>query len=174
MTMMNRPSRLAYLLSALIATCWSAARMASTASDKAGNAKEEAAFVTRVIDGDTLDVSISGRTERVRLLGIDAPELSHEGAPGEPFAREATAFARRLARGQRVTLSQEPGHVDRDRYGRLLRYVTLTDGRCLNVLLVCEGYARLFARDRLARGDELRACEKEARAGGRGLWSRQQ
>jgi endonuclease YncB( thermonuclease family) len=38
--------------------------------------------------------------------------------------------------------------------------------------MVCEGYARLFARDRLARGDELRACEKAARAGGRGLWSR--
>lgn len=145
--------------------------MASTASDKADNAKEEAAFVTRVVDGDTLDVSISGRTERVRLLGIDAPELPHEGVPEEPFAREATAFVRRLTRGRRVTLSPEPGHEDRDSYGRLLRYVTLPDGRCLNVLLVCEGYARLFARVRLAHGDELRACEKAARAEGRGLWS---
>jgi len=158
---MHRGSRLAYLISALTATCWFAAQ-----------ADGRTVLVTRVIDGDTLDVSISGRTERVRLLGIDAPELPHEGVPGEPFAREATAFVRRLARGQRVTLGPEPGHEDRDRYGRLLRYVTLPDGRCLNVLLVCEGYARLFARDRLARGDELRACEKAARAGGRGLWSR--
>jgi micrococcal nuclease len=144
--------------------------MAVLAASPAG----ETAFVTKVIDGDTLDVERNGRTERVRLLGIDAPELPHDGAPGEPFAREATAFARSLARGRRVTLLAEPGHEDQDRYGRLLRYVILPDGRCLNVLLVCEGYARLFARERLARGDELRACDKAARAAGRGLWSQPQ
>jgi micrococcal nuclease len=132
----------------------------------------ETAFVARVIDGDTIDVTIDGRHDRVRLIGIDAPEKRTEERPAEPFAKEATAFARRLARGRTVTLAADPGREDRDRYGRLLRYVFLPDGRCLNLELVCQGYARAYTRFRHARQREFRACEKEARAQGRGMWGR--
>jgi len=131
----------------------------------------ETALVTRVIDGDTVDVTIGGRRERVRLLGIDAPERRTEERPAEPFEKEATDFARRLARGRQVTLATDPGHEDRDRYGRLLRYVYLPDGRFLNLELVCQGYARAYTRYRFTRQKEFRACEKEARSHGRGMWA---
>jgi len=131
----------------------------------------EAALVTRVIDGDTLEVTLGGRREHVRLLGIDAPEKRTEERPAEPFEKEATALARRLARGRQVTLTTDPGHEDRDQYGRLLRYVYLPDGRCLNLELVCQGYARAYTRYRFTRQKEFRACEKGARAQGRGMWA---
>lgn len=133
----------------------------------------QTALVTRVIDGDTLDVTLEGRRERVRLLGIDAPEKRTEERPAEPYEKEATGFVRRLARGRQVTLTPDPGHEDRDRYGRLLRYVYLPDGRCLNLELVCQGYARAYTRYRFTRQKEFRACEKEARERGRGLWAPQ-
>ena len=179
MEFMKRWPRPAYSLCGLavcgLAVCLSALRpallLAAPGAAPSG-AAEMSALVVRVIDGDTLDVSLDGKTERVRLLGIDTPEMRHDEQPEEPYAREAKTYARRLANGQRVQLLSERGIHDRDKYGRLLRYVVLPDGRCLNVLLVCEGYARLFSRrQHLSRSAELLSCEKEARAEGRGLWS---
>jgi micrococcal nuclease len=102
------------------------------------------AFVTRVIDGDTIVLS-SG--ERVRLIGIDAPEI------GEPGADEATNFVREAVEGKTVWL--ESSGADTDRFGRLRRYVWLqqpTDTECeiqqqryqLNAILVANGLARVF------------------------------
>ena len=138
-------------------------------------AAETGAHVTKVIDGDTIDVTIESaggrRKERVRLLGIDAPEKARDDRPAEPLEREATAFARRLARGAQVVLTTDPGHEDRDRYGRLLRYVYLSDGRCLNVEMLKEGLARAYTRFRFSRSREFRALEKEARLAQRGIWA---
>jgi endonuclease YncB( thermonuclease family)/spermidine synthase len=134
-------------------------------------AEAETALVTKVIDGDTIEVVLRGRRERVRLLGIDAPEKRTKERPGEPFAKEATDFARDLTLGREVALTTDPGHEDRDGYGRLLRYVGLPDGRSLNLEMVCQGYARAYTRFRFTRQKEFRECEKEARARGRGLWS---
>ncbi len=115
--------------------------------------------VAKVLDGDTL---LLQGGEKIRLLGINAPE------EGQPYFEEATARLRELVEGKQVKLEKDV--VDRDRYGRLLRYVFL-DGRNINVELVREGLAHVYLiPPNLKYEAELRAAEEEARAAGRGIW----
>jgi micrococcal nuclease len=137
----------------------------------AGAAEGERATVTRVVDGDTLVVRLGGRTEKVRLIGVDTPESVDPRRPVEPFGKEASAFTRRLADGKSVLLRGEAGTLDRDKYGRLLRYVLLPDGTLLNAEIVRQGYGFALTRYPFARMDEFRALEREARDRGLGLWA---
>ncbi len=121
--------------------------------------------MARVVDGDTLE--LDGR-ERVRLIGVDAPERASAGSPAAAFAEESTAFAARLVSGQRVRLEFESNR--RDAYGRTLAYVFLEDGTLLNLEIVRSGHARAYTRFPFERSAEFRAAEREARAGRRGLW----
>ncbi len=124
--------------------------------------------VTRVADGDTLRVELdSGREERVRLLGIDAPELN----PAECFGGEARARARALADGQRVRLVLDATQGERDRFERVLAYVLLGESDDLGRRLVTEGYASVFVFDRpFKRVESYRDAQDSARRGSRGLW----
>ena len=121
------------------------------------------ARVSRVIDGDTIVV---GGGERVRYVGVDAPEA---GEAPEPFGAEATELNRRLVEDQTVLLVRDTS--DRDRFGRLLRFV-YADGILINAELVREGYARavVFPPD-----DEHASCfaalEEEAKKARRGMWA---
>lgn len=136
-----------------------------------GSAEEREARVERVVDGDTLVVLVDGAEERVRLLGIDTPEMSRHDRRGEYLAAEATQCARELAQGRQVLLSGDPQRKDRDDYGRLLRYVRLPDGRLLNAELLRRGYARVFTRYSFEREEEFLALEAGAREKGTGLWA---
>jgi micrococcal nuclease len=104
------------------------------------------AVVTDVVDGDTIDVEIGGRTERVRLIGVDTPETKKPDSPVECYGPEASAFtAALLPPGTEVRLERDV--VGRDDYGRLLAYVYLADPRGhstthVNVELVERGFAR--------------------------------
>jgi micrococcal nuclease len=131
----------------------------------------EPAEVRRVIDGDTLVVHVAGKEERVRLLGIDTPELPRDGRRGEFLAVEAAECSRDLTSGKAVLLIDEPQRENRDDYDRLLRYVRLPDGRILNAELIRRGYARVFTRYPFERQQEFLALEAEARAGEIGLWA---
>lgn len=118
--------------------------------------------VVSVIDGDTLDVSLDGVVETVRLIGINAPER------GECFADEATAALERLVAAGPVRLGADTS--DRDGYGRLLRYVFVGEEH-VNAALVEGGFAiaRRYPPD-TARADELEAAEERARADEVGMW----
>jgi micrococcal nuclease len=95
--------------------------------------------VSKVVDGDTIDVLISGQTEKVRLIGIDTPEV-YGGV--ECFGLEASAFTKSLLPvGTPVVLEKDVS--ERDSWDRLLSYVYLPDGRMLNEVLVAEGYAQV-------------------------------
>lgn len=120
--------------------------------------------VVRVVDGDTLDVVIDGERYRVRYIGIDSPEL------GESLADLATARNRALVTGQTVHLVKDQSETDR--YGRLLRYVYLDDGRLINELLVQEGLARvtLFPPD-TELANRLQEAEQRARSAALGIWA---
>lgn len=133
----------------------------------------ERARVLRVVDGDTIIVMVGGREDRVRYIGIDAPESVRPEFPVEPFGTEASAANAALVGGRTVLLERDVS--DRDRFGRLLRYVWLeTPDRPLfvNFELVARGFATAvtFPPD-VRHVDLLRAAEREARAGARGLWS---
>jgi micrococcal nuclease len=127
--------------------------------------------VLRVTDGDTIRVSIDGRSERVRYIGVDTPESKKPGTPVQCFALKAAAENRRLVGGQRVRLVTDV--EERDRFGRLLAYVyRVRDGRFVNAELVRRGFARTLTIPPNVRfADRFAALATEARRAGRGLWS---
>ena len=128
---------------------------------------------TRVIDGDTFDLDVPDRphaTTRVRLWGVDTPELAHDDAPADHFGPEASAYTRSLVEGQTVTLELEPGGNTRGRHGRLLAFVILPDGRMLNRLLVETGHAYADPRYQHHLYAEFRASQTAARNARLGLW----
>ncbi len=97
------------------------------------------ARVERVIDGDTIEVSIGGATEQVRYIGVDTPESVDPDRPAQCFGSEASAFNERLVEGADVELAFDAER--RDAYGRLLAYVYL-DGGLVNAILARRGLAR--------------------------------
>ena len=122
--------------------------------------------MTRVVDGDTPAIG----DERVRLIGVDAPESVRPGHPVECFGRAASAFTERLVEGRRVRLEFDVER--RDRYGRLLAYVRRAgDGRFVNAALVREGYATPFTvPPNVRHAERFAALARGARRTGRGLW----
>ncbi len=128
--------------------------------------------VVHVVDGDTLDVDLAGTVERVRLIGIDTPETVKPNSPVECFGREASAFAKQLLDGQAVSIEADPSQDTRDRYGRLLAFIWLDDGRLSNLELVAGGYAYEYTYDQpYAYQQQFKQAQQDAQAAQRGLWS---
>ncbi|HRQ42587.1 MAG TPA: thermonuclease family protein [Chloroflexota bacterium] len=167
-----------WLIGCVTCCAWSGliAHLTSTRSEKqtlAASGEEvsgelaagELAAVTRIIDGDTIEVEINGRTYRVRYIGMDTPER------GDPFFDEATAANRQLVEGQTVTMVKDVSETDR--YGRLLRYIYLADGTFVNAELVRQGYAQIatFPPD-VAHQELFVQLQQEARDAGLGLWGK--
>jgi micrococcal nuclease len=128
------------------------------------------ARVSRVVDGDTIHVSIDGQDETVRYIGVDTPESVKPGTPVQCFAEAASHFNRRLVAGEQVRLRFDV--EQRDRYGRLLAYVyRVRDGTFVNAELVRDGYARtLTIPPNVAFAARFAALSREAREASRGLW----
>jgi micrococcal nuclease len=127
--------------------------------------------VVRVVDGDTILVSLDGRQERVRYIGVDTPETVKPDTPVQCFGKKASAYNHALVDGRSVRLVGDA--EARDRYGRLLAYVYRAgDGLFVNAALVRGGYATtLTIPPNVAHADELAALAGDARRAGRGLWS---
>jgi endonuclease YncB( thermonuclease family) len=129
--------------------------------------------VVRVVDGDTLHLGtpdLGGDSTKVRLLGIDAPEMGTNRSERMYFAEEATASAKRLALGQTVRVYLDERAGSRDRYQRLLAYIELPDGKFLNEELLSEGYAYADRRFRHSYYQKYLQLEAGARSLGKGLW----
>lgn len=130
--------------------------------------------VTVVYDGDTLKVSLAGRKdERVRLIGVDSPELDDARESVRMMAFLAKRFAFAKLHQARVELL--PGPEERDAYGRLLAYIRTESGEMFNETLVREGYA--FAYFKFPFDEtwkkRLKEAENAARRRGKGLWRRE-
>ena len=156
----------------------------------AAPAQTDDCAVVHVVDGDTIHVQCGARAEKVRYIGIDAPEIHHpsRGAPrsagpqprddlrgalsfwgAEPGGREAAALNRRLVGGRHVRLEMDVRA--RDQYGRLLAYVWAGD-LMVNAELVRLGYAQVMTVPPNVRHQALfLKLQREARAAGRGLWA---
>jgi micrococcal nuclease len=123
------------------------------------------ALVTRVFDGDTVEAAGVGR---VRLLGIDAPEIGGRLEQPAPFAIEARETLQALVLHRWVRFDCDGAR--RDVYGRSLFYVSLETGEFINATLVRAGLARVSARTRLERWDDLHRAEEDAQVRRRGMW----
>jgi len=124
--------------------------------------------VVRVVDGDTIYVQLADRVEKIRYIGVNAPEIHHPLKGQEPGGREAAAVNRRLVGGRHVRLELDVR--TRDRYGRLLAYVWVGD-TMINAELVREGYAQVMTVPPNVKYQELFVTlQREARHAGRGLW----
>ena len=130
----------------------------------------EQALVTRVIDGDTIEVdrTLDGPAT-VRYIGINAPEMGASGLAIDCFGLEAKARNEALVQGQTVVLQKDISETDSS--GRLLRYVYLEDGRLVNEVLITEGFARTARSSPDVKYTErFDAAQKQAIDAGRGLW----
>jgi micrococcal nuclease len=117
-------------------------------------------------DGDTV---IIDNNLKVRLLGIDAPELEREGQPADFLAHKAKAELAKLIQGRRVRLEYD--HLRYDQYGRLLAYLFLPDGAMVNAELVRQGLARVYLFPPNTRFQEpLMVAQRQAIEARRGLW----
>jgi micrococcal nuclease len=127
--------------------------------------RSDPVLVRTVLDGDTIDVAPVGR---VRLLGIDAPELGRGFDTSAPFGQEARMRLTALVLHRWVRLEQEGERFDV--YQRHLAYVVREDGMFVNAVLLREGLARVSARTPLTRLGELKNAEAEAQNFRRGIW----
>ena len=144
------------------------------------NSSAEFIIVKRVVDGDTF---VLANGDKVRLLGIDTPE-KYESKKLEKDAESsgrdkrtikklgqlASEYVKSLVEGKRVRLEKEPNYDDKDRYGRLLRYVYLEDGTCVNAKIISDGYGQVYESYPISKTNEFRILQKEARESERGLW----
>lgn len=180
---MRRVPATAALVAVLVvlAGCASIAGPPATAT-AAGESVE--ASVVDVIDGDTLEIRLAdGRTDRVRLLGVDTPEVHAANEPGEfegvpdtdagadclrAAGHNATAFMQRRVLDESITLVFDPLADRRGAYGRLLAYVQL-DGRDVNQELIARGHARLYDSE-FRRSASYAEAEATAQAERRRLW----
>lgn len=170
---MHKIIRLAILL-ALVS-----AALQTEAASLPGTQTTETGTVIKITDGDTIVVKIGKTIERVRLIGIDTPEIVDPRKPVQCFASEASQNIKRLVDKKTIALKSEPLDVNRDKYGRLLRYVYLTDdkGRLttfLNATMIKDGYAYKYNSISSPTIDrDFSKFEKDAKAAKKGLWNPQ-
>jgi endonuclease YncB( thermonuclease family) len=135
-----------------------------------GSQSSATAMVTRVVEGDTVDISpaVQGMT-RVRLIGVDAPETEDPICGNQPYGDEAFTYTKSRLENQRVGLEFDVQKTDHN--DRLLAYVHTTDEEMFNETLLREGYAQLATfRPNVKYDERLQAAQEEAQAAGRGLW----
>jgi len=130
-------------------------------------------LVSRDVDGDTIHLDMPDRGKVftiVRLWGVDTPETKKPNTPVQWYGHEASEFTSGLVEGKKVRIELEKGKDTRDKYGRLLAWVYLEDGRLLNQELIAQGYG--YADPRFAHhlDKEFARLQAKAMHDKRGLW----
>lgn len=127
--------------------------------------------VTKVIDGDTIQVNIGSKKEKVRLIGIDTPETVDPRKSVQCFGKEASQKAKKLMSGKSVRLEADATNSNKDKYNRLLRYVYLKNGTFVNEYMVKEGYAFVYLQFPFQYMTEFKQYQSEAQSASKGLWN---
>ncbi len=132
------------------------------------------AKVVKVVDGDTMDFSVDGKTVRIRVIGIDTPETVDPRKSVECFGLEASKQAKYyLETGMEVELESDPTQGELDKYNRLLRYVWTDDGNVdFGKVMISLGYAFEYTYNTPYKYQSIyKAAQKEAEANNAGLWA---
>ena len=122
--------------------------------------------VTRVVDGDTFIINFNDKEDRVRMIGIDTPEITN--GKNHPFGQEAYKFTKKAIEGQKVKLELDT--AERDKYGRILAYVYIGD-RFINAELLEKGLAQIMTvPPNVKYADEFVKLQKDSREDMVGIW----
>ncbi|WP_460467823.1 thermonuclease family protein [Calidifontibacter terrae] len=127
--------------------------------------------VAGITDGDTIKVWIGSTKETIRLLGVDTPESKKPQTAVACYAQQATSKMQSLVQSKNVRLVADTTQADRDKYGRLIRYVVLPDGRDVSQELIAGGFGREYTYDAAyAKQGTFRSAQSQAQSAKRGLW----
>lgn len=162
---MRRRSSTALLLAVLLAAAGCGPVEAESPDPQSAKAR-----VTWIVDGDTISVRVGSTRERVRLIGVDTPESNDVRDEYKQAAYDARDWLIEKLKNKTVVLEADPKGDDRDKHGRLLRYVYL-GAENVNLSLVREGWGWAYTRYPYAKKAEFVAAQDQARAGRRGVWN---
>ena len=127
--------------------------------------------VVAVVDGDTIEVLSGNQREKVRFIGLDTPETHHPDKAVQCYGEAASAHLKKLIGTESVRLEADPTNSNRDRYGRLLRYVYLEDGTLLNQQMIEDGYGFAYTLFPFEKLEDFKISQTSAQSAERGLWS---
>lgn len=128
--------------------------------------------VADVIDGDTIKISIDGKDETLRLIGLDTPETVDPRKPVQCFGKEASDKAKELLLGRQIRIESDVSQDTRDKYERLLMYVYRDDGLFYNKHMIEQGYAYEYTYEIAYKyQSEFKSAEISAKTNQRGLWA---
>ena len=150
--------------------------LAFTLWSPVAHAQSVTGTVTRVIDGDTVDIRVNGKVERIRIIGLDTPETVDPRKAVQCFGREASAHAKELLPlGTVVALESDPTQDSRDKYGRMLAFILFEPEPGLTAnfteVMIAGGYGHHYVYRRPSiYAEAFREAETVARANGLGLW----
>jgi micrococcal nuclease len=129
--------------------------------------------VVNVVDGDTVDIDIPDgkyKHTRIRLLGVDTPETKSPRYPEMYYGSQASEFVKTLALNKNVTVILDTVAEKRDKYRRLLAYIELDDGRCVNQQIVLHGFGYADLRFAHSHFDKYEQLQNDAIKAKAGLW----
>jgi micrococcal nuclease len=127
--------------------------------------------VTHIADGDTIEVDMNGKAEKVRMIGVDTPESVKPNSPVQCYGHEASDFTKKNLTNASVRLEADPIGDNRDRYDRLLRYVYTQDGTLWNQKLIDDGYGFAYLSFQFSKQADFAAAQAKATDAKLGLWS---
>ncbi len=128
--------------------------------------------VVYIYDGDTIKVNLDGKEEKIRLLGIDTPEMNYESKKKpDCYAQNAKDKLKNMIGNSCIKLKSDKLSGDKDKYDRLLRYIYLPDGKFLNMELVKQGYAFNYIYSDNELKKDFSQAELNAKNKKLGIWS---
>lgn len=126
--------------------------------------------INHFVDGDTIAVNMNGSVETVRFIGVDTPETHKPNTPVQCYGEKAATYTKTLIGGSSVRLQADPLDTNRDRYGRLLRYVYLPDNTLVEAQLIQNGYGFAYTQFPFSKTDEFKGYQQTAKQSSKGLW----
>lgn len=128
--------------------------------------------VSSVVDGDTVKINMNGKTETLRLIGLDTPETLDPRKLVQCFGKEASNKAKELLVGKKVRIETDPSQGSKDKYNRTLAYIYLENGLFYNKYMIEQGYAHEYTYNIPYKyQSEFKEAVKRSQDSKLGLWS---
>jgi len=159
------------LLLAIIVIIISQTDLLKNASRTAQQTNPGLYTINHYVDGDTIAVNMNGAVETIRFIGVDTPETHRPNTPVQCYGQEAAAHTKTvISKFGKVRLQADPLDTNRDRYGRLLRYVYLPDGTLLDEQIIQQGYGFAYLSFPFSMKAQFAADESAAQSAKLGVW----